>query len=155
VKARYQLWVIPADRAAIRRVLLTCPTLVAPKATAADDCADRPITDDLTETHDNDDPTQAHDNDGSAKTIEAVRLRHRPPGRVLLRSRLLRLHEQDDAHAVQDHRDRLAVPMASSVNSLVLRVSPTHTTAVKDQAGPRPGARCEMTASGVPESSRG
>jgi hypothetical protein len=34
VKARYQLWAIPAERDAMRRVLLTCPTLVAPKGTA-------------------------------------------------------------------------------------------------------------------------
>jgi len=34
VKARYQLWVIPAERDAMRRVLSTCPTLVAPKGTA-------------------------------------------------------------------------------------------------------------------------
>jgi len=34
VKARYQLWVVPPERDAMRRVLSTCPTLVAPKGTA-------------------------------------------------------------------------------------------------------------------------
>jgi hypothetical protein len=34
VKVRYQLWVIAAERDAMHRILLTCPTLVAPKATA-------------------------------------------------------------------------------------------------------------------------